>query len=229
MDPAPAACACAGSRFPRTRGDGPLRNVWTIPTQGLPPHARGWTAYFLSAAHVEHASPARAGMDRHGPAGASRRGGFPRTRGDGPGLNMEQKMDLLLPPHARGWTRASNGRSRGERASPARAGMDRRPTEPLARSGSFPRTRGDGPPSFAFRRTAVSLPPHARGWTRFWKWATVDWRASPARAGMDPAPVLHSGRRDGFPRTRGDGPFCQPAFMDVVVLPPHARGWTVQG
>ena len=98
---------------------------------------------------------------------------------------------------------------------------------------SFPRTRGDGPhdrqaclpyeewkgylefPPHARGWTAVldcdtvsisALPPHARGWTRSDSDQCRRWRASPARAGMDPG-------RESFRASSS-------------AFPPHARGWT---
>ena len=71
-------------RLPRTRGDGPeayhARDV-SLPAS---PHTRGWTRA-RSARHVRRAGfPAHAGMDPGVRRDVGRRGGLPRTRGDGP-------------------------------------------------------------------------------------------------------------------------------------------------
>ena len=75
-------------RFPRTRGDGPRRRPLPHGFERFPPHARGWTLWVQRLAAVRLVSPARAGMDlgvRRLGADANR---FPRTRGDGPRIEM---------------------------------------------------------------------------------------------------------------------------------------------
>ena len=53
-----------------------------------------------------------------------------------------------------------------------------------------------------------------------------DTPASPAHAGMYPAPGPSSARRDRFPRTRGDVPPSAPGDGRRDPLPPHTRGCT---
>ena len=119
----------------------------------------------LSQTESYRVSPARAGMDPGIDTDAHPRGGFPRTRGDGPvmsgyrlvvsefppharGWTRNQSIGChrrQVPPHARGWTRRMLRLRRWVRVSPARAWMDQRDlTNPQGRPG-FPRTRGDGP------------------------------------------------------------------------------------
>ena len=51
-------------RFPRTRGDGPLRKCLAAATKRFPPHTRGWTAASKVGIQRAAVSPAHAGMDR---------------------------------------------------------------------------------------------------------------------------------------------------------------------
>ena len=53
--------------------------------------------------------------------------------------------------------------------------------------------------------------------------------ASPARAGMDLSAIGRSPAMRCFPRTRGDGPYAGHTAEEQATLPPHARGWTLNG
>ena len=70
-------------------------------------------------------SPARAGMDPTIESTDQDGTSFPRTRGDGPWKKEVVGAIAGLPPHARGWTSSLFGPLADDRASPARAGMDR--------------------------------------------------------------------------------------------------------
>ena len=73
---------------------------------------------------------------------------------------------------------------------------------------------------------AVTLSPHARGWTGAGAQDTHLCAAFPARAGMDLGGSPAENRRLGFPRTRGDGPAAVALESTRWKLSPHARGWT---
>ncbi len=91
---------------------------------------------------------------------------------------------------------------------------------------SFPRTRGDGPPTTSAFTFALVFSPHARGWTdRALKLAPLG-PVFPARAGMDRAGAALCYRRCCFPRTRGDGPTSETLTLETTLFSPHARGWT---
>ena len=143
----PGRCLFVGDfvRFPRTRGDGPLR-VWHREVDStFPPHSRGWTLAPEADRLADTVSPALAGMDRMmtPPAYASR--SFPRTRGDGPTTGPSARRAIRFPPHSRGWTPARASTTSSTRVSPALAGMDlAEPIQDMIATG-FPRTRGDGP------------------------------------------------------------------------------------
>ena len=188
MDRCEQACRHEVFRFPRTRGDGPEPGSEFSPEYTLPPHARGWTdaVAFLGSCPV--ASPARAGMDPLLDVNLRLLRRFPRTRGDGPPTRILNSTCEMLPPHARGWTSEEPRMGRMGRASPARAGMDRRKDmDREAAKYRFPRTRGDGPVYNHRPGGLPSLfPPHARGWTRSRLSVPLIVAAvSPARAGMD--------------------------------------------
>ena len=151
---------------------------------------------------------------------------FPRTRGDGPVSASIPARAAPFPPHARGWTELTDRLIPAALVSPARAGMDRPRWNSTDRSGSFPRTRGDGPLNRIAIHRQHRFPPHARGWTLFGLRRLDPGCVSPARAGMDRLPESRASARRGFPRTRGDGPHRMITRAGRALFPPHARGWT---
>ena len=111
-------------RFPRERGDGPLREPPDSLRVELPPRVRGWTPADDDRGGEGEASPASAGMDRLYATGSVSGSGFPRERGDGPqGLNPTT-LSHVLPPRVRGWTPSVRRRGMRPPASPAGAGMN---------------------------------------------------------------------------------------------------------
>ena len=84
MDPCrwPTRCGCG--RFPRTRGDGPLRRLTRDQTNKVSPHTRGWTLAMEHPWSWVEGFPAHAGMDPLVTLSEASMVGFPRTRGDGP-------------------------------------------------------------------------------------------------------------------------------------------------
>ena len=190
----------------------------------FPPHARGWTRHLCVDSRGDFVSPARAGMDRQFFFFLSWFGCFPRTRGDGPGPRPASLRARQFPPHARGWTPHWRSASAHRIVSPARAGMDPSTTTRSASGSSFPRTRGDGPPSSITIFLPRSFPPHARGWTCRPAPRRVSGRVSPARAGMDPQFAAMVATISRFPRTRGDGPDPAVMKLDVPLFPPARAG-----
>ena len=132
--------------------------------------------------------------------------GLPRTRGDGPCLSCFSLPLMMAPPHTRGWTFGMSRMACATLGSPAHAGMDplpRRVCPPLRR---LPRTRGDGPSTFARIQGGHWAPPHTRGWTLPSRGALRVQLGSPAHAGMDPWLTTVATDATRLPRTRGDGP-----------------------
>ena len=250
MDPCTREVSCSAARFPRTRGDGPARGDRGVHAGAVSPHTRGWTRYLQCTAPSSSGFPAHAGMDPSLPLMRSIAAWFPRTRGDGPAWGDSWADTLPVSPHTRGWTEGSGRPGKHEGGFPAHAGMDPCMCSCRRRTAWFPRTRGDGPGSTGAREALAAVSPHTRGWTRDgpgrlttqppvgavsphtrgWTPLHVDVpRADagfPAHAGMDPAYGANGRGRDGFPRTRGDGPQCFELNTGARKVSPHTRGWT---
>ena len=152
--------------------------------------------------------------------------GFPRTRGDVPPPPTRRLPRGRLPPHTRGCTGAEGGRGRRRGASPAHAGMYPRAAVGRGINRSFPRTRGDVPPSIVPPNRRSTLPPHTRGCTPRRRPASPRQCASPAHAGMYPPTSASVAASMRFPRTRGDVPRLAALAEDAKALPPHTRGCT---
>ena len=104
MDPQSADHLTITLGFPRTRGDGPTVSGPLDHHAGFPPHARGWTLIIRPGNVAVPVSPARAGMDLLCLEQLAEPSRFPRTRGDGPLLQIRYTSRQEFPPHARGWT-----------------------------------------------------------------------------------------------------------------------------
>src|SRR5262245_57368053 len=111
---------------------------------------------------------------------------LPRTRGDGPALEVHMAKLQLSPPRTRGWSVPPLHADVRCAGSPADAGMVRCWPPCSSSSTGLPRTRGDGPPYEEVVEDIGLSPPRTRGWSGH------DVRAD------------HVAR--GLPRTRGDGP-----------------------
>ena len=98
-------CARDRRRFPRTRGDVPSFSICATVSRSLPPHTRGCTARVHRRRAGEYASPAHAGMYPTCVLVGGGLPGFPRTRGDVPGVRLAPCRGAKLPPHTRGCTR----------------------------------------------------------------------------------------------------------------------------
>ncbi len=187
MDPWRPVGAAAGIRLPRSRGDGPHSGVTYTDVPTAPPLARGWTLEQPSMPDDIAGSPARAGMDPLPACRPRSIGRLPRSRGDGPGSQIDLSYTVAAPPLARGWT------------------LDQKRTTEM--SYGLPRSRGDGPNSGVIYTDVPTAPPLARGWTRRNSCSSGASLAAPplargwtrlrARAGR---PALR------LPRSRGDGP-----------------------
>ena len=166
MDPEHGLLLHSAHGLPRTRGDGPSRQLRPDRYCPAPPHARGWTVDEAFPICLCPGSPARAGMDRQPAIHRCVQGRLPRTRGDGPLTSCVGDSPVRAPPHARGWTPWCRQSGPWWWGSPARAGMD--PIEPVKvpMNTRLPRTRGDGPHLRSDPSPCHAAPPHARGWTR---------------------------------------------------------------
>ena len=214
-------------RFPRPRGDGPCNNSDSQISSLVPPPARGWSPLGDRAGGRHPGSPARAGMV---PSLSPRHSillRFPRPRGDGPTEAQAGPAAERVPPPARGWSNETF-KSRYQRGgSPARAGMVPCARRCWGRTAGFPRPRGDGP---CIRRAACAawkVPPPARGWSRRMVSLPAGGEGSPARAGMVRFSMRLSSRKPWFPRPRGDGPGTNGIRIEIELVPPPARGWSL--
>ena len=195
------------TRFPRERGDGPVRIRGCSPICPFPPRARGWTPGAGRAGRCRTVSPASAGMDPRGLPAGRVPVRFPRERGDGPSKTDQLGTGHVFPPRARGWTHDLVVLGDGRNVSPASAGMDRPSLEESC-----------CPP--------LTFPPRARGWTAVYRVLDTVHMVSPASAGMDLQSPHGSEPRRSFPRERGDGPTCPAGSRATPPFPPRARGWT---
>ena len=147
MDPFNSRRTACRQRFPRTRGDGPLRFQLAADFAEVSPHTRGWTPMTCKECGYTAGFPAHAGMDRRQQQAAAEATGFPRTRGDGPTAEWEAVTGYTVSPHTRGWTHAACRPDALGCGFPAHAGMDPPGNTVVLGPVWFPRTRGDGPQS----------------------------------------------------------------------------------
>ena len=185
MDPPIVKRPSAADGLPRTRGDGPVPYGSRHRLRWAPPHTRGWTGSTHRDTARARGSPAHAGMDPERLVGRCRSPWLPRTRGDGPVIDVMPKYSTMAPPHTRGWTLPARQRDEHADGSPAHAGMDPGRSHSARTVTRLPRTRGDGPRPRFVTTTARKAPPHTRGWTCDRRGATAARGGSPAHAGMD--------------------------------------------
>ena len=91
-------------RFPRPRGDGPRLDNTEAGQRTVSPPTRGWTYTGGLRTTRQGGFPAHAGMDLQQGTERLTRGGFPRPRGDGPGLGADYTVNITVSPPTRGWT-----------------------------------------------------------------------------------------------------------------------------
>ena len=229
MVPPAYSAACATTRFPRTRGDGPRATAAISTRSAVPPHPRGWSRPPPIPAARTPGSPAPAGMVPRAQSKGASGPGFPRTRGDGPNGEVDASSAPAVPPHPRGWSRMAGLLPVPPGGSPAPAGMVPSSRPPLCRMRRFPRTRGDGPWYSVQSDVPPMVPPHPRGWSLRAANLPVGTHGSPAPAGMVPSRNKPQSPPARFPRTRGDGPFVQAVQHQLFKVPPHPRGWSLAG
>ena len=224
MRPAGWRRSSRASRFPRARGDAPVKGADKIGPKRVPPRTRGCAFDTPVSASSKAGSPAHAGMR---PArGRRRRGwpGFPRARGDAPVRPHDEEPLGRVPPRTRGCAVGHGHAGNRPRGSPAHAGM--RPTPSAGRSSGsrFPRARGDAPATGAAVGSVLPVPPRTRGCAHGALRRRPLAPGSPAHAGMRPSrrsPPFWCSR---FPRARGDAPSPWSITCPVCTVPPRTRG-----
>ena len=227
MVPIGSSPAVDDRRFPRTRGDGPLRPRRPVRPCLVPPHPRGWSLRAGYPVVGRRGSPAPAGMVPRRSTRPFWRNRFPRTRGDGPRRRPLARDQGAVPPHPRGWSLSGLGRERRAAGSPAPAGMVPPISLRISALPRFPRTRGDGPSLRMLLVADLPVPPHPRGWSLHPLVGIVLPQGSPAPAGMVPRSGAIGGPPSRFPRTRGDGPPIHSRSRCAASVPPHPRGWSL--
>ena len=171
--------------------------------------------------------PAHAGMDLRQMAVHHPQGGFPRPRGDGPGINPPDRITGEVSPPTRGWTR-QHLRVRERRCGfPAHAGMDLPDSGHLRAPIRFPRPRGDGPSQRLSAAAIKQVSPPTRGWTAVAGDGRRAGRGFPAHAGMDLWDTREKQWEWRFPRPRGDGPETGAWSVQYTEVSPPTRGWTL--
>ena len=171
-------------------------------------------------------SPARAGIDPFIEELQADHDGFPRASGDRPSATTPSSGSHMFPPRERGSTRPPETGDARMEVSPARAGIDPRPSTRSRKGFCFPRASGDRPYDEKDRASDFLFPPRERGSTPDTDRPGLRRRVSPARAGIDPTSSARAGLIYCFPRASGDRPAME---RDVIIsrkFPPRERGST---
>ena len=216
-------------RFPRPRGDGPLRHSRTNARRRVSPPTRGWTHQPESVVTGRDGFPAHAGMDPHSGWQDPRDCRFPRPRGDGPTYMVAINPSMVVSPPTRGWTCATALDISRDCGFPAHAGMDPDTIVHSLRFNGFPRPRGDGPSATPIIPQIAGVSPPTRGWTLQQAGRGRGLAGFPAHAGMDLDWDWGTIARWGFPRPRGDGPSPGRSTCCRRQVSPPTRGWTPGG
>ncbi|MDB6134173.1 MAG: hypothetical protein JWM59_2416 [Verrucomicrobiales bacterium] len=218
----------AGWCFPRPRGDGPQMTAREVTERRFSPPTRGWTLLMPMAFIFSRVFPAHAGMDRGGLGVFQGPLRFPRPRGDGPDLTVNEPRTGPFSPPTRGWTAFATPMGSPDSVFPAHAGMDRAGWITSPTCTSFPRPRGDGPHFQFIGHHLSGFSPPTRGWTDKTGGQGGVCGIFPAHAGMDRKPPSCRPSPVRFPRPRGDGP--APVLRGNVVseFSPPTRGWTAR-
>ena len=172
------------TRFPHTRGDGPVSVIVSHRRIQFSPHAWGWSDGTIRMLHTQVVFPTRVGMVRRPrltPCGTSC---FPHTRGDGPRLPAPLVPALAFSPHAWGWSGTAGRQNRAGIVFPTRVGMVRLKKTIDEGRRRFPHTRGDGPSANLSDVASVGFSPHAWGWSANSPRATRSSAVFPTRVGM---------------------------------------------
>ncbi len=226
MDPTAITGVRYAPGLPRTRGDGPYRDLQAQTHAAASPHTRGWTRTPCHVRNRPAGFPAHAGMDPIPSPVCVSRSRLPRTRGDGPGSGKDWESNRAASPHTRGWTPPDDGDECDICGFPAHAGMDRLRAAWVGAWRRLPRTRGDGPPPSARSRIDREASPHTRGWTASPREGEECAVGFPAHAGMDHRRARAQRVPRRLPRTRGDGPCISQLCNGPEEASPHTRGWT---
>ena len=152
---------------------------------------------------------------------------FPRIRGDVPPGDNRTWLPHWFSPHTRGCSGWYSPGAIPGQVFPAYAGMFRRPLWRRKYCRSFPRIRGDVPPSALASLNASSFSPHTRGCSGAGRLPSRRTIVFPAYAGMFRRRHRDHTGGGGFPRIRGDVPLSRTASYTALMFSPHTRGCSV--
>ena len=92
-----------------------------------------------------------------------------------------------------------------------------------------PHTRGDDPGKNNKNYPCRLLSPHAWGWSLLLTYFDICDKLVPTRVGMIPFPSPAYTFNETCPHTRGDDPLSSGSFNELLILSPHAWGWSYKG
>ena len=156
-------CASKMIRFPRIRGDVPRHMGTPTRNDRFSPHTRGCSSSPHQFRGTRRVFPAYAGMFRFDRPGHDRCDGFPRIRGDVPGVKNAVDRVKTFSPHTRGCSGRFGTFGRQNHVFPAYAGMFRSSPADNNKKSCFPRIRGDVPPTCKCATARDLFSPHTRG------------------------------------------------------------------
>ena len=218
----------APRRFPRIRGDVPAAEVAANARGMFSPHTRGCSEWLPGSPTRRGVFPAYAGMFLRISGIREAYLGFPRIRGDVPGIPRGHDPVFRFSPHTRGCSyRGLHHRCSGI-VFPAYAGMFPMLTISSTISSGFPRIRGDVPWSTETCPPRIAFSPHTRGCSAWSPGANQHQGVFPAYAGMFPKPKGTIRPAYGFPRIRGDVPDNRIDLLSRGVFSPHTRGCSLR-
>ncbi len=151
-------------------------------------------------------------------------GTHPRSRGEGSTAVTSVSVGTDSPPLARGRRLLQGAHHPGVGLTPARAGKARVLQTRLRRSGTHPRSRGEGDAAGASEVARADSPPLARGRPHAGHGAGGHGGLTPARAGKAYSRGGVPARGRTHPRSRGEGAPITTTPVMCADSPPLARG-----
>ena len=141
------ACSTVSPGFPRVRGDVPQPECQRRTLPWFSPRTRGCSWVCICHRGLTPVFPAYAGMFRKNPTVVKPHQRFPRVRGDVPCRLPLLSSSQRFSPRTRGCSHAPPDTNTPTPVFPAYAGMFLRNADARVSSASFPRVRGDVPPT----------------------------------------------------------------------------------
>ena len=194
------------TRFPRARGDVPVRMGGFAGARQFSPRTRGCSYHHTPLMGWPDVFPAHAGMFRPCRTTIRMANRFPRARGDVPHPPGRDPPPGAFSPRTRGCSPHSTPPTGGRKVFPAHAGMFLNVEITTITLPSFPRARGDVPSRHGADRLAARFSPRTRGCSDKDIVRVNIPAVFPAHAGMFRNPFRIFCLWKCFPRARGDVP-----------------------